>query len=112
LSDGRRKDNLSQAQRRRAGQKAAQAGRRGRNKRKDDTLSRAKDVLRRTGKTVFDAQIELPQFKGTIIVDTRRMAPEAVIELAEQILERERLRNNELRRQHGLEPLPPTALRG
>lgn len=73
---------------------------------KDTELSHAKDVLRRTGKTVFDAKIDEPRFRGTIIVDTRRLAPAAVIELAAQVLERERLRNDELRAQHGLAPKP------
>lgn len=70
-------------------------------------LAKAKDVLRRTGKVVFDAKIDEPtRFLGTVVVDTRRMAPEAVIEMAEQTLVRENLRNNELRKQHGLDPLP------
>lgn len=71
---------------------------------RSDALAKAKDVLRRTGKTVFEAKVDQPRFKGTIVVDTRRMSPDAVIELAEQVLERERLRNNELRAQHGLAP--------
>ena len=69
---------------------------------KQDALAKAKDVLRRTGKTVFEARVDQPRFKGTIVVDTRRMSPEAVIELAEQVLEREAARNRELRKQYGL----------
>ncbi len=69
-------------------------------------LEAAKAVLRRTGKTVYVASVDQPRFRGTIVVDTRRLAPAAVIEMAEQVLERERLRNNELRAEHGLEPLP------
>lgn len=102
MTDGRHKNNLSAAQRR----KAAKAGRRRKTRKKDSTLEKAKDILRRTGKTVFDAKIESTAFKGTIIVDTRRMAPEAVIELAQQVLDREWIRNAELRSRHGLEPLP------
>lgn len=106
--DGRQRNNLSLAQRR----KAAKAGRRRKTRKKDDTLAKAKDVLRRTGRTVFDARIESPQFKGTVIVDTRRMDPAAVIELAEQVLLREHARNCELRAEHGLPPLPKPSLKG
>lgn len=69
-----------------------------------DELTLAKAVLRRTGRTVFEAKVDQPRFRGTIIVDTRRMAPEAVIEMAAVVLERERIRNAELRAQHGLPP--------
>ena len=68
-------------------------------------LEAAKNVLRRTGKDVLDATVDEPTTGvGLIRVDTRKMAPEAVIELAGQVLERERIRNDELRRQHGLKP--------
>lgn len=72
---------------------------------KDTELAKAKDVLRRTGKTVFSAAVDQPRFRGTIIVDTRRLSPAAVIEMAAAVLKRERLRHEELRAQHGLSAL-------
>jgi hypothetical protein len=104
--DKRFQDNLGPTMRRRiahatiAKRKAAQ-----RAKRKVSKLNRAKDVLRRTGRQVFDARIDEGKTAGVMVrVDTRKMSPAAVIELAEQILEREHLRNTELRAMHGLKP--------
>lgn len=106
MTDRRFADNLGPALRRKiahstiAKRKAAL-----RSRRKLSKLERAKTVLRRTGKQVFSAEIdEGARAKGFIRVDTRKMAPAAVIELAEQILEREWLRNTELRGMHGLKP--------
>ncbi len=108
MADGRKRNNQTAGQRR-----AAVYNRRKRppKVKKVDLLAKAKDVLRRTGKTVFAAKIDEPRFVGTVIVDTRRLGPEAVIEMAETILVRENLRNNELRTQHALEPLPLKTLK-
>lgn len=108
MADGRRRNNQSVGQRR-----AAVYNRRKRvpKAKKVDLLAKAKDVLRRTGKTVFEAKIDEPRFVGTVVVDTRRMAPEAVIEMAEVILRKESMRSNALRIEHGLEPLPLKTLK-
>lgn len=78
--------------------------------RKLNLLEAAKTVLRRTGRAVFSARIDEPRFQGFVVVDTRKMSPEAVIEMARLQLEREWLRNCELRREHGLGPPPRTTL--
>jgi hypothetical protein len=101
LADGRNKNNLTQAQRR----AAAHANlRRKPSRRRLSALEAAKNVLRRSGREVYDARIDEPGAAGMVRVDTRKLPPEAVIELAAQILEREKVRNDELRRQHGLAP--------
>ena len=105
--DGRTKNNQSKQQRRAAvyNRRKPVAKRRA----KDPALEHAKLVLRRTGREVFDARIDEPGCGvGLIRVDTRKMPAAAVIELAAQIEERERLRNEELRRQHGLTPKKET----
>lgn len=73
-------------------------------------LERAKAVLRRTGKDVFDARISDSRYTDEVVVDCRKLAPKAVIELAWQVLLQEWVRNNELRRQHDLSPLPKPEL--
>lgn len=56
---------------------------------------------------MFDARIDEGKRVGTLVrVDTRKMSPAAVIEMAAVIVERERIRNDELRAQHGLAPKP------
>lgn len=100
--DNRNKNNLTLAQRRQAvyrRRKQSPA------KRRADVLAKAKQVLRRTGKSVYDAKIDAPRFKDFVIVDARRLSPDEVIQWARDILEAEGQRNNELRAQHGLAPV-------
>lgn len=68
-------------------------------------LAKARVVLQRTGKEVFGAHIDAPMYRGLVMIDGRKMSPEAIIEMAELQLMRENLRNNELRKQHGLAPV-------
>lgn len=104
--DGRNRNNLTTAQRR----ATAQATRKRKPRRvKSSALEAAKNVLRRHGKEVFDARIDEGRRAGVLIrVDTRKLAPAAVIEMAAAIVERERIRNEELRAQHGLSPRKET----
>lgn len=106
MEDKRFRDNLGPKMRRRIAH-ATIAKRKAtlRSRRKKSKLERAKNVLRRTGRQVFDAKIDEGKTAGGMVrVDARKMAPAAVIELAEQILLREHLRNSELREMHGLAP--------
>lgn len=105
--DGRNRNNQTAAARRATAQATIrgrkQAGKK--RKTKSDALEQAKNVLRRHGKDVFDARIDEGSRAGLMVrVDTRKMSPAAVIEMAAVIVEREKLRNEELRRQAGLEP--------
>lgn len=100
--DGRKRSNRTAQSRRESIYRGRERAKR---KTKHSELEAAKNVLRRHGKTVFDAPIdEGRRAKGLIRVDTRKLAAAAVIEMAAVILERERLRNDELRAQHGLGP--------
>lgn len=104
--DLRFRDNLGPKMRRRIAH-ATIAKRKAslRSKRKKSKLERAKNVLRRTGREVFDAKIDMGLRAGSMVrVDVRLLEPNAVVALAEQVLEREWIRNTELRAQHGLKP--------
>jgi hypothetical protein len=106
MSDARFRDNLGPALRRRIAHDTIARRKAKKRKITNSKLERAKGVLRRTGKSVFAARIDEGKSAGNMIrVDTRKMAPAAVIEWAAQILLREEIRNNELRAQHGLGPV-------
>lgn len=100
--DSRNKNNLTLAQRRQAVYRRRKKGSPGR---KADILAKAKQVLRRTGKHVYDGKIDAPKFKGLVIVDGRSYKPEEIVAMARGILAAEAARNNELRGQHGLPPV-------
>lgn len=92
---------------------AVHASRKRRPRRRGPTLlDQAKTVLRRSGCLVYDGAVEQKRFAGKVVVDGRIMEPEAVIARAQEIIERETTRNNELRAQHGLPPIQPQQLRG
>lgn len=99
--DNRNKNNLTLAQRRQA---VYRRRKKGSPRRKADILAKAKQVLRRTGKHVYDGKIDAPKFKGLVIVDGRSYKPEEIVAMARKVLAAEAERNNELRAQHGLPP--------
>lgn len=101
LEDGRRKNNLSIAQRRVAAQNQRKK------KRKNSVsgatrLEAAKTILRRTGVEVYNAEIDDPRFGGFIRVGVRKHTPEEVLKMAAEVLHREATRQSELRAQYGL----------
>lgn len=100
--DKRNRNNLSLAQRR----AAVSARRRRKPGRRNSVLERAVTILRQRGHTVHDAGVDEPRSAGMIRVDERKRTALWVIETAKEIVEREWIRNNELRAQHGLPPLP------
>jgi hypothetical protein len=81
----------------------AVSARKDRVKRSD--LEKAQNVLRRHGKTVCDAGVVDARFKGKGLcyVDTRKVTHKEVLDMAREIEVKERARNSELRKQHGLD---------